>query len=83
MKKIELLFYPTTPSETNIGFKHVLIKITDGNQVKYDWGFAYWNGTAWDPIETPEGVTAEVEYWANTVDPEILLKEESKIITLD
>jgi hypothetical protein len=82
MKKLELLFYSTTPSEKNIGFKHVLIKITDGDQVKHDWGFAYWNGTAWDAIETPEDVTAEVVFWANTIDPEVLLKEESKIISL-
>jgi len=66
----------------------VLIKITDSAIpnaepiVKHDWGFAYWNGTAWDAIETPDGVTAEVIMWANTVDPEVLLKEEGKIITL-
>lgn len=82
MKKLELLFYSVNPSEKNTGFKHVLIKVTDGDQFNHDWGFAFWNGIAWDPIEAPEGVTADVVMWANTVDPEVLLKEESKIIKL-
>jgi len=81
MKKLELLFYSVNPSEKNTGFKHVLIKVTDGEQSKHDWGFAYWNGIDWDPIETPEGVTAEVVMWANTLDPAVVL-EESKIIKL-
>ncbi len=82
MRKIELVFYNVYPSEKNTGLKHVLWEITDkdGN-VNYDWGFAEWDGLAWGNIEVPEGYTAQVYSWANTVDPVFVLVEK-KIITL-
>ena len=83
MKKIEMVFYKTNPVEKNTGLKFVLWAVTDtdGN-INHDWGFADWVGSEWDAMEVPEGYTAKVEYWANTVNPELLLKEPSKIITL-
>lgn len=88
-----MIFYPTNPSETNIGLKFVLwgVKLRDqynntDQPITYDWGFANWNGKSWDPLNDGDGPTltffAEVVRWANTIDPEILLKEESKIISL-
>ena len=83
MKKIELLFYSVSPSPTNTGLKHVLWAITDAaGKVTHDWGFAEWGGEYWGAIDVPEGYSATVEYWANTVDPELLVKENSKIIKL-
>lgn len=82
MKKIEMVFYKTSPSEKNTGLKYVLWEINDGTAITHDWGFANWNGSDWDGIETPNGYTAEVIWWANTVNPELLLKEPSKIISL-
>ena len=83
MKKIELLFYSVNPSPTNIGLKHVLWAITDAvGVVTHDWGFAEWGGANWGAIDVPEGYTATVAWWGNTVDPELLVKEKSKIITL-
>jgi len=83
MKKIELLFYKTTPSEKNKGLKHVLWEVTGpDNIVTYDWGFAQWDGQAWEPIEVPAGFTAQIHSWANCVNPDLLLKEPSKIIRL-
>lgn len=86
MKKIELMFYPTNPSPENVGLKHVLWEIEQMNEdspiVKHDWGFGYWNGQGWDMLELPAGWFAVVKYWANTVDPELLLKEKGKIISL-
>jgi hypothetical protein len=81
MKKIELLFYKTNPSEKNTGLKHVLWEIVDesGNKT-YDWGFCEWSGMAWGDIEVPEGYTAQVFAWANTVNPD-LLTVEKRIIT--
>lgn len=82
MKKIELLFYKVNPSAKNTGLKHVLFEVTtDEAEVKHDWGFAYWDGSAWEEIEMPEGFEAKVHSWANTVDPELLLKDKSLIIT--
>lgn len=83
MKKIEMLFYKTDPSAKNKGFKYVLWAIADieGN-ITHDWGFADWNGEAWDPMEVPEGYEAKVFYWANTVDPKLLL-EEKRIVLLN
>lgn len=81
MKKIEMLFYSTLPSEKNTGFKYVLFEITtDESQIIYDWGFCDWNGKEWDPVEAPAGFSSKVVYWANTVDPDLLVKEKSKII---
>lgn len=82
MKKIELLFYPTNPSKENIGMKIVLWEVTVDKQVIHDWGFAYWGGESWDALASPDGVTAVVSRWSNTPDPEVLLKEPSKIIKL-
>lgn len=82
MKKIELLFYRTAPSEENTGIKNVLWEINDGTNLSHDWGFAVWDGREWEPIEVPEGYTATVHSWANCIDPAKLLKEESKIIRL-
>lgn len=82
MQKIEMLFYSTNPSETNTGLKFVLFEITtDESQVIHDWGFADWDGKEWGSIDTPEGFTCKVVRWANTVDPDLLMKEK-KIIQL-
>ena len=76
MKKIEMLFYATVPSMENVGLKYVLFKITDAASVEtHDWGFAYWNGIAWDEIPVPEGYTCEVVRWSNTVDPKLVLDD--------
>ena len=83
MKKIEMLFYKTNPAEDNTGFKYVLWAITDSEgNINHDWGFADWLGKEWDVMEVPEGYEAKVEYWANTINPELLLKEPSRIIKL-
>lgn len=83
MKKIEMLFYPTLPSAENTGMKYVLFEITtDKAEIVHDWGFMEWNGEAWGNIEMPEGYSAVVKWWANTISPEILIKEPSKIIRL-
>lgn len=82
MKEIKFVFYKVNPSSTNIGFKFVLYAIADAEgNITYDWGFANWNGLAWDELEVPEGYQVKVERWANTVDPELLLKEKN-IITI-
>lgn len=84
VNKIEMLFYKTAPSPENTGMKFVLWEITttEADEVvrKYDWGFGYWNGLEFEAIEVPEGYSARVMRWANTVDPSIILNE-SKIIT--
>lgn len=83
MKKIELIFYPTAPSEKNTGLKHVLFEIiTNESEIIHDWGFAEWLGDKWGEVPTPEGFACKVVFWANTVDPDLLLKEKSKIIQL-
>jgi len=83
MKKIEMLFYSTNPSEKNTGFKFVLWAVADSEgNITYDWGFADWLGKEWDVLPAPEGYQAKVEMWSNTLDPELLLKEESKIIRI-
>jgi hypothetical protein len=83
MKKIELLFYKVNPGPENIGLKHVLFEVTEGGgKVFHDWGYAHWNGKEWDQLDVPPGWFCEIKYWANTVDPELLLKEKSKIIRL-
>lgn len=85
MKKIEMLFYSTPPKKA--GMKFVLWEIlieAPGQEpdIKHDWGFAYWNGESWDGMaELPEGYTAVVCRWADTVDPAELL-EEKKIIRI-
>lgn len=82
MKEIKLLFYKTNPSETNIGLKHVLWAITDiEDAVTHDWGFGFWDGNKWDDMPVPEGYKCSVEYWANTVNPDLLVNE-SKIIRI-
>lgn len=82
MKKVELIFYRTNPSDTNQGLKHVLWEITDSeNVITFDWGYAMWDGKAWNEIEVPEGYTAQVHSWANTVNPDVLTNE-SKIIRI-
>lgn len=83
MKKIELIFYRTNPSEVNQGMKHVLFQITDadgGNT--YDWGYALWDGLQWDMPEPPPDFALHVHSWANTVDPQLLLKDPPKIIPI-
>lgn len=82
MKKIEMVFYKTSPSEKNTGLKYVLWEINDGTAITHDWGFAFWDGKIWEPMQVPDGWQANVAYWANTVNPELLLKEPSKIIRL-
>lgn len=83
MKKIEMLFYKTNPSEKNTGLKFVLFEVTaPDNSIVHDWGFAYWNETHWDEIETPEGYAAKVAYWANTLNPDVLLGKPTKIIKI-
>lgn len=83
MKKVEMLFYPTLPSEENSGLKFVLWQVTDtAGVINHDWGFAEWDGLAWQPIEVPEGYEAKVVWWSNPVDPEVLLKQPSKIIRI-
>lgn len=82
MKKIEMVFYKTKPSENNIGLKYVLWEVNDGTTVAHDWGFANWTGSEWEAIEVPNGYTADVIWWANTVDADLLLKQKSKIISL-
>lgn len=81
-RKIEMVFYKTNPSEINKGLKFVLWEVDDGVQLIHDWGFAEWNGFDWEPIEQVEGYTTTVLFWSNTVNPELLLKEPSKIIKL-
>ena len=83
MKKIELLFYKTNPSPKNIGMKHALWEVTkpDGSII-YDWGFAEWSGVAWNPIEVLDGFTTQIHSWANTVHPDLLVKDAGKIISL-
>jgi hypothetical protein len=81
MKKIEMLFYAVNPSEKNTGLKFVLWEINDGTNITHDWGFAEWDGNDWQPIEVPEGYTATVARWANTIDPAVLLKE-SRIVKI-
>jgi len=84
VKKVEMLFYNTAPSKENTGLKFVLweiVEVLDVPVVQYDWGFANWSGDAFDAIEVPEGYTARVMRWANTIDPAVLL-EEKKIISI-
>lgn len=80
-KKIEMVFYNSVPSKKNTGMKYVLFEITtDESEVIHDWGFADWLGDKWDDVPTPEGFTTEVKWWANTVDPAVLLKEPARIV---
>ena len=83
MKEVRLMFYAVNPSPENVGLKHVLFEIVDGEgQAAHDWGFAYWAGAEWEEVEVPKDFTCKVIRWANTVNPEVLLKEPSKIIKL-
>ena len=83
MKKIEMLFYPSEPSATNIGMKFVLFEVeTDEGTIVKEWGFAYWLGDKWDEVPMPDGFKWVVKFWANTIDPAILFEEEKKIIRL-
>ncbi len=83
VKSVEFTFYSTTTPEFE-GLKLVLWGITDTDGVNtYDWGFASWDGQAWEDITVPEGYTAKVVWWANTLPPDVLLKEKNKIITLN
>lgn len=76
-----MLFYPVNPSEKNTGMKFVLFEIvTDEAVIIHDWGFANWNGAGWDAVEAPEGFVTTVKWWSNTLNPDVLLKEKSKII---
>ena len=84
MKKVELLFYRTNPSEANQGIKNVLVQITDpdGNNA-YDWGMCHWDGAEWGTMgEVPEGFTVSIHSWANMIDPAILLKGQPLIIPI-
>lgn len=82
-RKIEMIFYHVNPSPENTGLKFVLWKVTDdkGKSV-FDWGFAEWLGDTWGIMHMPEGYACEVERWANTIDPVVLLKEPSRIIKI-
>lgn len=83
MKKLEFLFYPTNPSEKNAGLKFVLFEVTTNEgTVLHDWGFAEWNGLEWLAVEAPEGYSVKVKWWANTLNPDLLIKEPGKIIKL-
>lgn len=78
-----MIFYKTAPSPENTGLKFVLWEVfNDTGGLLYDWGFSEWDGKQWGTVEVPKGFTATVVQWANTIDPKILLKEESKIIQL-
>jgi len=82
MKKIEMFFYKTDPSEKNTGLKFVLWEVTDDKgTVTHDWGFADWLGTEWDILHVPDGYAIKVVYWANTIDPYILLEEKPRIVS--
>jgi hypothetical protein len=82
MKKIELAFYKTAPAKDDIGLKIVIWAITETETgaVTYDWGFGNWNGESFDGIDVPDGYTAIVARWANTVNPDVILND-SLIIT--
>ncbi len=84
MKKVELIFYRTNPSEKNIGIKNVLVQITDDKGLNsYDWGMCNWDGAEWGSVgEVPEGWTVSIHSWSNMVDPQVLLVEPSKIIRI-
>jgi len=83
MRELQMNFYNINPSKNNTGFKFVLWAVADSEgNITYDWGFADWLGTEWDVLPAPEGYEAKVVWWANTLDPEMLLKEESKIIRI-
>ncbi len=83
MKQIAMLFYEVNPSPENTGLKYVLWEVSDGKNITYDWGFADWDGKQWGAIETPEGYTAKVIWWANTANPDLLVKPvKGKIITI-
>lgn len=78
-----MLFYKTNPIESNTGFKYVLFEVTDSeNKVIYDWGFADWKGKEWDSLPVPEGFSAKIAYWANTSNPDELIKDPSKIFRI-
>jgi hypothetical protein len=92
MKKIEMLFYSTEPSKKNTGMKYVLFEIVmpskdfplthqSTGEIIYEWGFLEWLGEKWGDIEVPTDWACTVKYWANTLDPAVLLKEESKIVS--
>lgn len=91
MKKVEMLFYSINPSVENTGLKFVLFEVvipsndsptTDQSTgtIIHDWGFADWLGTEWDKVEAPEGFTTTVKWWANTLEPDVLLKDKPRII---
>lgn len=92
IKNVEFTFYSTTTPE-EIGLKFVLWEIVmpaiDGNseqatgEVRHDWGFAYWDGKGWDELGVPSGWAATVKWWAETCNPDVLLKEPSRIIKLN
>lgn len=78
-----MLFYPVNPSEKNTGLKFVLFEVvTNESEIIHDWGFAMWNGLDWDPVEAPEGFVTTVKWWSNTLNPDVLVKEESKILRI-
>jgi hypothetical protein len=82
-RKIEMIFYHVSPSPENKGLKMVLWKVTPATgPAIFDWGFAEWSGEKWEGVEVPAGYTCEVERWANTIDPLVLLKEPSRIIKI-
>lgn len=82
-KTVSITFYNTIVP-TKAGLRFVLWKITDATKVNtYDWGFAYWDGKDWEPLEVPVDWSAIVVWWAETLHPDVLLKEKSKIISLN
>lgn len=83
VKTVEFTFYSITTPEKE-GLKLVLWEIVDDKNIPiYDWGFAYWSGSEWDSIGIPDGFTATVKWWAETLHSDVLLKEKSKIISLN
>ncbi len=88
-QKIELTFHIKPPAKKDTGLKLVIWEILippvkdEEPTIKHDWGFANWNGEGWDGLDLPEGWVAVVVRWANTIDPEIMLAEKSKIILLN
>jgi len=82
-KKLNWQFSDKQPKKDNTGMKFVLLQVTtDQNEIINEWGFCDWEGDTWGPVPAPDNFTYIVKWWANTVDPALLLEEPKKIITL-
>lgn len=84
-KTIDMVFRSGLPTKkVPAGVKYVLFKVIDANGVAtYDWGMSEWDGKEWGYPEIPIGYTATVAWWADTLHPDVLLVEPSKIIKLN